>query len=254
MFQIERQQLLIEYIDKNKKASIEDLSKAFNVSKVTIRRDLIMLAEKKLILKTHGGAMSIGSAMSHEIPYAQKVDLHSSAKEKIGIAAASLIRDHDIIIIDTGSTTYEVADHITQENVTVLTNDLRIGMNIAEKGRSHLLVAGGILNNGVFTLVGENTINFFKGFRANKTYLGCDAFTIEYGITNRTIEEVSVKREMIRSSEEVILVTDYSKFGKQVFCHLCEISEINQIIIDKMDKPSKAKLESLGIKVTITGS
>lgn len=251
MFQIERQEKILQYINKKKKANVKELSTMFDVSKVTIRRDLDELAEKGLVIKTHGGVMSITSKLSYEIPYSSKSEVNSEAKRKIGIMAAKLIDDGDIIILDAGSTTLEVAKSIRNDNITILTNDIKISMEVAHKRNIDLIVSGGSLSESVYTLIGNQTIEFFRKVRVNKTFLGCDAVDIAYGITNRTIEEVAIKKAMIEAAEEVIVVTDSSKLNKKVFCFLCDISVINKLIIDQIDETSRKELEEKGIEVLI---
>lgn len=251
MFQIERQEKILQYINKKKKAHIKELSDVFDVSKVTIRRDLDELADKGLIIKTHGGVMSIMNKFSYEIPYSSKSEINNEAKKKIGIAAAKLVDDGDIVIIDSGSTTLEVARNIKSQNITVLTNDIKISMEIAQIHNAKLIVAGGVLNESVYTLTGSQTVDTFKKVHVNKTFLGCDAFDLTYGITNRTMQEVEVKKSMIDAAEEVIVVTDSSKLNKKVFCFLCEISEIDKLIIDQIDESLKKELEEKGVEVII---
>ncbi|MHB8062497.1 MAG: DeoR/GlpR family DNA-binding transcription regulator [Ruminiclostridium sp.] len=252
MFQIERQEKILHYVNKRKKANIAELVSEFGVSKVTIRRDIDELARKELVVKTHGGVISLRNKFSYEIPYASKSEVNSEAKRKIGIMAAKLIEDRDIIILDAGSTTLEVAKNIKSENVTVLTNDIKISMEVAHKHNINLIVVGGALNESVYTLTGNHTVDFFKKVHVNKTILGCDAIDLAFGISNRTMEEVDIKKAMIVAAEEVIMVTDSSKLNKKVFCFLCDTSEIDKLIIDQIDEADKILLEEKGVEVLIT--
>ncbi|RUS47087.1 DeoR/GlpR family DNA-binding transcription regulator [Cohnella sp. AR92] len=251
MFQIERQEKILQYINKKKKANVNELSDIFEVSKVTIRRDLDELSEKGLVVKTHGGVMSILNKFSYEIPSSSKQESNLEAKRRIGAEAAKLIEDGDIVIFDAGSTTLEVAKNIKNQEITVLTNDIKISMEMAHKRSIKLMVSGGILNESVYTLVGDQTVEFFEKVHVNKTFLGCDAIDLSFGISNRTMEEVETKRAMIEAAEEVIMVTDSSKLNKKVFCHLCEISEIDKLIINEIDDVYKRELEKKGVEVII---
>lgn len=251
MFQIERQEKILQYINKKKKANINELSAAFEVSKVTIRRDLDELAQKGLVVKIHGGAMSIQNKFSYEIPSASKLEANIEAKRKIGAMAAGLIEEGDIVIFDSGSTTLEVAKNLKQQEVTVLTNDIKISMEMAHKRGVKLMVSGGILNESVYTLAGDQTADFFKKVHVNKTFLGCDAIDLTFGISNRTMQEVETKKAMIDAAEEVIMVTDSSKLNKKVFCYLCDISEIDKLIINEIDETYKKELEKKGVEVLV---
>lgn len=235
MFQVERQEKILQFINESKKAYTEQLAQHFSVSKVTIRRDIDILAKKGFIFKTHGGAVSSNRTFLHEIPYSGKAVVNAAAKKAIGYAAAQLIEQGDIIILDSGSTTMEIAKNINKNDVTVLTNDIKIAMELAKKPDIHVMVCGGSLNNSVFTLTGNNSVDFFKKIHVNKTFLGCDAVDIGFGISNRTYEEVDIKLAMIKAADEVIMVTDNSKLDKRVFVFLCEISVIDKLVINEID-------------------
>ncbi|WP_276352149.1 DeoR/GlpR family DNA-binding transcription regulator [Cohnella caldifontis] len=254
MFQLERQEKLLQYINKKKKANVQELSRMFDVSKVTIRRDLDELAGKGLVVKTHGGVLSTANNLSFEIPSSSKFEANSAAKKKIGAAAAAAIDDGDIIVLDAGSTTLEIAKHLKSKDVTILTNDIKIAMETAHKNGVKLVVSGGeILNESVYTLVGGQAAEFFKKVHVNKTFLGCDAIDLQFGISNRTMQEVEVKRAMIDAADEVIVVTDGSKLNKKVFCFLCEISVIDKLVIDEIEDAYKLELEKHGVEVIVAG-
>lgn len=251
MFQIERQEQILNYINKKRKASIDELSKHFNVSKVTIRRDINDLANRGLAIKIHGGVLSIYNTLSHEIPYDKKFGLNSDQKKRIGKAAANLIEDGEVIILDSGSTTFEIAANLNKNDLTVITNDIKIAMELAHRPNISLIVAGGTLAKSVYTLIGPQTESFLSQIHVNKTFLGADAISLDHGITNRTMEEVPIKQAMIKAADEVIVVADNSKFNKKVFAHLCDLNEIDKLITDKIDEKFKQKLSEMGVEVIL---
>jgi DeoR family fructose operon transcriptional repressor len=252
MFQIERQEKILWYINEAKKANTEQLAREFNVSKVTIRRDIDILAQKGLLFKAHGGAVSSSSAFLHEIPYSDKAVVNSAAKKAIGLTASKMIEDGDIIILDSGSTTLEIAKNIKKNDITVLTNDIKIAMELANKPNIHVMVSGGNLTNSVYTLTGNISIDFFKKTHVNKTFLGCDAVDVEFGISNRTYEEIDIKLAMIKAADEVIMVTDNSKLNKKVFAYLCDISVINKLIINEIDEQNSKVFTEKGVELITT--
>jgi DeoR/GlpR family transcriptional regulator of sugar metabolism len=252
VFAIERHEKLLDYINKKKKASVRELSKCFNVSTVTIRRDLDELVQRGLVIKTHGGALSLNNNFSTEIPYERKFVQNVEAKKKIGHTAARLVEDNDVIILDAGSTTLEIATQLKPlKNVTVITNDLKIAMTLAHKPGITLMVTGGIQEKAVYTLTGPTAEEFLSKIRANKTFLGADAISLDYGITNRTLQEVSVKKSMMKAADEIILVADHSKLNKKVFAFLCELKDIDKIIIDKIEPKVKEALLEMGVEVIV---
>ncbi len=251
MFQIERQDKLLQYINKKKKATIDQLADELGVSKVTVRRDISAISEKGLIIKTHGGVMALDSSLSHEIPFANKSVINIEEKKRIGRLAASLIEDKDIIILDSGSTTLEVAKSVEAKEVTALTHDINIATESIHKNNINLIVSGGVLDKSVYTLTGNQTVDFYRKVHVNKTFLGCDAIDFEFGISNRTMEEVGIKRAIMDSADEIIVVTDSSKFSRRVFFFLCDVSSINKLVIDKIKEIDKNRLEDRGVEVLI---
>jgi DeoR/GlpR family transcriptional regulator of sugar metabolism len=251
MFQIERQEQILKYVNKKRKASVKELSDYLNVSKVTIRRDLDELVEKGLVIKIHGGVLSINNNLSYEIPFKKKLNVNVEEKRKIGTTAARFIEDGEVIILDAGSTTLEVARHLDRKNVTVITNDIKIAVEIAQKPNIKLIVTGGILERSVYTLIGPNAEDFLSKIHVNKTFLGADAISLEHGITNRTLQEVPIKRAMIKAADEVIVVADHSKLNKRVFASLCNLNEIKKLIIDKIDEDFKQALSEIGVEVIL---
>ncbi|MDD4569361.1 MAG: DeoR/GlpR family DNA-binding transcription regulator [Tepidanaerobacteraceae bacterium] len=252
MFAFERQEQILKYINKEKKASVKNLSKRFKVSEVTIRRDLEELTNKGLIIKIHGGALTINNNFSSEIPYKRKFSLNVDAKKKIGKAAAEIIEENDVVIFDAGSTTVEVATHLCDvKNVTAITNDINIAMALSHNPNISLIVTGGMLQKSVYTLAGPAAQDFLSTVHVNKTFLGADAICIDYGITNRTMLEIPIKKAMINAADEVIVVADYSKLNKKVFAHVCDLKQIDKIVIDKIDPDTEKAFEELGIQLII---
>ena len=252
MFQIERQEQILEYINQAQKANTTELARKFNVSKVTIRRDIEALAASGLIVKTHGGAVATNTSLIHEIPYSYKAERNQSAKKSIGIAASRYINDGDIIILDSGSTTLEIAKNITQKNITVVTDDIKIAMELSGKSNVTVIVCGGTLSDPVYTLTGNVAVDFFSRLHVNKVFLGSDAVDLDFGISNRTYGEVYIKTAMIEAAGEIIMVTDNSKLDRKVFCHLCDISVIDKLIINQIDERNRRGFLEKGVEIITT--
>lgn len=253
MFSIERQEKIFEYINEKKEAKVSELSQIFNISNVTIRHDINTLAQKRLIIKTHGGALSLERRINGEIPYSSKFQKNVTEKRLIGKEAAQLIENNDVIILDAGSTTFEIAKNIYQKNVTVITNDLKIGMECANNPKINLIMTGGALEPLVYTLMGDETVRFLSNIYVDKLFLGCDAYDLQTGISNRTLQEISIKKTMIASAKEIILVTDHTKIRKKVFAHVCDPFVINTLVIDSMNEKDIAYLTQNGVQVILAG-
>jgi DeoR family fructose operon transcriptional repressor len=251
MFLQERQEKILEYVNKHEKASTKELSQMFQISLVTIRSDINELDRKGLLLKTHGGAMSLLGKFDFETPSFVKDMINVDAKKKIGEAAASLISDNDVIILDSGTTTLQVANAITKKNITVITNDLKIALVLAEKGISVIMPGGTVVPN-IYAVSGTDTEDFFRRIRANKLFLGVDAIDFDEGISNRTLRDVGVKKTMIDAAKKVIAVCDHSKCGKTVFAMLCKTDRLDMFITDELGSEDRKNLLLKGVEPIVT--
>ncbi|MGW0249010.1 DeoR/GlpR family DNA-binding transcription regulator [Nocardia goodfellowii] len=208
------------------------LAAEWGVDASTIRRDLDALERSGQALRTHGGAKP-APGVTAKLPYSMKRDERTGAKSAIATAAADLVGDGDTIILDSGSTTYEVAVALRHRlALTVLTNDLRIAKYVAALPNIRLLVTGGELLGSVFTLVGERAIAFLGDYAADWAFLGADAIDAEAGITNMNTLEVPLKRAMITAAAATAVVADSSKFGRRALARIAGAEEVTRIITD----------------------
>ena len=116
------------------------------------------------------------------------------------------------------------------------------------------IVCGGTLSDPVYTLTGNVAVDFFSRLHVNKTFLGCDAVDLDFGISNRTYGEVDIKTAMIKAADEIIMVTDNSKLDRKVFCYLCDISAINKLIINQIDERNRRGGIEKGVEIITTDS
>ncbi|WP_347957511.1 DeoR/GlpR family DNA-binding transcription regulator [Gordonia aichiensis] len=208
------------------------LSRELGVDASTIRRDLDALARSGQAERTHGGAR-IAAAPS-DIPYAVKESERRQEKVAIARAAAADVRDGQTVILDSGSTTYQIALELRhKQGLTIITNDLRIGKYTATLPNVRLLVTGGELLGSVYTLVGERAVDFLSDYSADWAFLGADAIDPTAGITNTNTLEIPIKRAMIRAAAASIVVADSSKFGSRALAKVAAIEEVGQIITDR---------------------
>ncbi len=208
------------------------LADELGVDTSTIRRDLDALERAGQAQRTHGGARPAPGATA-KLPYTMKEGERLAEKAAIGAAAAGQVGDGETVILDSGSTTYEVARALRNHHgLTVITNDLRIAKFVAESSNTRLLVTGGELLGSVFTLVGERAIAFLSDYTADWAFLGADAVDIEAGITNMNTLEVPLKRSMINAAAQSVVVADSSKFGRRALAKVATVNEIDRVITD----------------------
>src|SRR6478736_483621 len=202
----ERRRRILELLDKEERATVEELSDRFDVSSVTIRGDLDTLADAGAIVRSHGGALR--RLDQEDAPIAVKETLHHGEKVRIGHAAAGLIRQGETIILDSGTTTAEIARQLKflkLKSLTVITNALNIAMELANLPHVRVIMIGGILRNMSYSLVGPH---------AEQTLRGLNAM-------------------MIRVSREVIVVADSSKFERRSLSVIAKLDTVHKVITDK---------------------
>ncbi|MEU1548389.1 DeoR/GlpR family DNA-binding transcription regulator [Nocardia sp. NPDC005745] len=198
----------------------------------TIRRDLDSLERVGQVQRTHGGARPL-PGVAAELPYATKKAEHLAEKAALAEVAARRVTDGDTVVLDSGSTTYEVAVALRNHSeLTVITNDLRIAKYIAAIQNFRLLVTGGELLGSVFTLVGERAVDFLRDYTADWTFLGADAVDADAGITNTNTLELPIKRTMLAVARTSIVVADHAKFGHRALAKVAGLAEVDAIITD----------------------
>ncbi|MFE3104496.1 DeoR/GlpR family DNA-binding transcription regulator [Nocardia tengchongensis] len=227
-----RRRQILDRLTTDGYVEAKEFARELGVDTSTIRRDLEALERDGQIQRTHGGARPIPGVTS-DLPYSAKRNTRLQEKSAIARVAATLVADGDTVILDSGSTTYEVAVALSRrENLTVITNDLRIAEYIAGLQRFRLLVAGGELLGSVYTLAGDRTVEFLRDYAADWAFLGADAVDLAAGITNTNTLEVPVKRAMIATARATAVVVDSSKFGHRALARVAGLDEIHTVITD----------------------
>jgi DeoR/GlpR family transcriptional regulator of sugar metabolism len=249
----ERRKRLLEYIQQNRSGRIEELAAVLDVSEATVRRDLSVLETEGLISRTYGGAILPESSTAFERLYPEKRLLCSEEKRAIGLEAASLVNDGETLILDSGSTTFEIARNLSNhKNLTIITYDLFIASTITYDPSTTVIVTGGSRREGFNVLVGPIAEDLLRQVRVNKAFLGADAVDIVQGITNATFIEVQIKRLIIEAASQVYLAADHSKFGHAALAKVCAFDQIDHVITDSgIDESILQGLQQLGIPTTV---
>jgi DeoR family transcriptional regulator of aga operon len=250
---LNRRSQILELIDQHGQVKVTDLSKTFKVSEVTIRNDLAQLEEKGLLIRARGGAFQ-SQNVSQDQTLNIKVKKNHKEKQAIGKAAAALINEGETIILDSGTTTMEVARQLDKfNNLTVITNALNIAIELTQYPQIKLIIPGGFLRDKSLSLVGPISEDSIKNYFCDKFFIGVDGIDAEYGISTPNAEEAHLNKLMINISHEIIVVTDSSKFSKRSFAFISDISAINTIVTDNgIPEEEKNKLENLDKKIIIT--
>lgn len=207
-----------------------ELAEELGVDASTIRRDLDALARDGDVQRTHGGARLPAGAV--DLPYELKQVERIPAKQAIAGAAAALVRDGESVVLDSGSTTYELATRLcAREQLTIVTNDIRIAQVVRAHPKVRLLVAGGELLRSTYTLFGERTVEFLHDLSVDWTFLGADAIDATT-ITNTNTIEVPLKRAMLAVARAAVVLADSSKFGRRALVRVADVGEVDRVITD----------------------
>lgn len=229
----QRRLKILNLIREDGHAKVQDLSKIFKVTDVTIRQDLEELEEMGYIQREHGGAFlkDVGSFAKTGQLFNQTT--HLEEKRAIADKAVSFIHEGDCIILDSGSTTTEIAKLLFNfKELTVITNALNIALILGENHNINLIVTGGEFKAPTLSLTGEMAAASFTNLHANKLFLATAGISSNMRLTYPSMSDLVVKNAMIKSSDKVFLVADSSKFGNSAFASLGPISLVQTIITD----------------------
>ena len=249
----ERREYILNIINRAGSISAIDVAKALKVSETTIRRDLNRLALKGLARRTHGGAIkmvSVGQEMKFDVQKEKNID----EKKRIALAACSLIGDEEVILIEAGTTGYQLASNITsRKNLTVLTNSCDIALLLEKTNPDYkIILSGGVLNNDTHSLIGPIADNAFRNIFVDKAFIGISGIDIEKGITAADFTEAQTKKYILNCAKQVIALCDYSKIGHVSMNFVAPVRKINIFISDmEADKEFTEKLQEMEIEVLL---
>lgn len=243
---------ILNLLEEKSHIQIVMLSKLFNVSDVTIRNDLSQLEKKGLLIRTRGGALK-QQRVGIDFRLHEKASLHLQEKQRIAKKAREFIKDGDTIILDSGTTTEEIAKNLsTFKNLTVITNAINIAGHLADFPNIKVVVPGGCLRDNSLSLVGSIAEKSLKNYYCDKVFMGVDGVQSGYGISTPNMEEAQFNRIMIEVSSELIVVVDSSKFFKKSFAFIAPISDISTLITDKnIDKQELENLKNANVNVEL---
>jgi len=247
---LKRRAHILEIINQDGKVTVSDLSEKYGVSVVTIRNDLIQLERKKLLIRTHGGAIR-EQRVGFDFAVSQKAEMHTDEKLRIANKAIEFIKDGDTIILDSGSTTQQIAKQLKIfKNLTVVTNALNIVATLSGCENIEIVIPGGYLRKKSISLIGPIAEKGINNFYADKLFLAVDGIDGEYGITTPNMEEAHLNRLMIDRSKEVFVVTDSSKFEKRSMAFIAGLEKIDILITDKnIPEKQKTLCENKNVKI-----
>lgn len=250
----ERRRLIVDLVEQQGRATVEELATRFGTSAVTIRADLDALARSSAIARSHGGALPVAPA-TNDTPLNIKETRWHAQKLRIGQAAAKMIQDGETIILDSGSTTVEIARQIRQmkfESLTVITNALNIAMELTGMPQIRVMMLGGLLRQTSYSLVGPDAEQALAKLSADRLFLGVDGLDPEVGVTTPDPLEAALNALMIRVSRQTIAVLDASKLGQRSLSVITPVRNLDMVISDRSAPPETVEaLRGAGVEVVL---
>lgn len=250
----ERRRLIVDKVKHQGRATVAELSRQFGISAVTIRGDLEALSDAGRILRSHGGALPADVA-SVDTPLTVKEVRRLAEKRRIADAATRLIHDGETIILDSGSTTAEIARRIRQRNwrsLTVITNALNIALELTGLAGVRVMMLGGLLRPTSYSLVGPDAEQALGRLTADRLFLGVDGLDADVGVTTPDPQEAALNALMVRVSREVVAVLDSSKLGQRSLSLIASLAELDLVITDTNAPPRTTRaLREHGVKTML---
>lgn len=248
----ERRQHIFKAIEASGVASVRDLAQRFDVSMITIMRDLQELEQEGLIRRVHGGAISVRGA-SYEPPFSARESQLSPEKQRIALKAVELVADGDSIILDVGTTTLEIARALKgKRNLTVLVTNLRAALELASQPAIQVIVIGGKLRSSELSMIGHLAEQTLRTFQVDKAFIGVGGVTVSHGLTEFNFDEAGTKRTMIERARQAIVVADHTKFGKIMLTQVAPLSDVSLLITgSELDEEQKHELEEAGVALLL---
>jgi DeoR/GlpR family transcriptional regulator of sugar metabolism len=248
----ERFNRIQKLVEQKGRATVAELSKEFEVSEATIRRDLEELDGKGWIQRTHGGAVRIERA-GKEPPILQRIEEGYAEKQRIGRAAASLVKDGETVFLGSGTTVLEIARHLSRDmHLTVITNSLLVVNELADRPNIDMIVIGGMLRPSELSMVGHIAEQAVHEFRADRVFMGMRAIDARHGFTNDYLPETMTDRAILSIAPQVIVVADHRKFGRVSSVLVGPVTAAHLVITDR-ETPQECvdELSELGLEVML---
>ena len=247
----ERRRLIRKLIEEQGRVTVEELTTRFGVSLVTIRHDLDALAEVGAVVRTRGGALA--QRGDEDLPISVKQTLFRAEKVRIAEAAVQLIGDGQTVVLDSGTTTAEIAKQIRGlkvQSINVITNALNIAVLLANSPHVTLIMPGGVLRQSSYSLSGPQAELALAGLHADILFLGFDGIDPDIGLMTPHLLEARLNTQMMKMSRLVVAVGDSSKLQRRNLSVIAKIDQLHKFITDKNAKPETvAALRQHGVEV-----
>jgi DeoR/GlpR family transcriptional regulator of sugar metabolism len=246
----ERHQQILDLVSRQGFVTLADLARAIQVSESTIRRDLDHLNDRGLVRRTRGGAVHTND--DGQLPaLEERTARQTEEKRQIARAMAARISDGDAILLDGGTTTLEVARLLVGRRLQIVTNSLPIANLFASNRETDLILLGGFVYPKTGVCLGPLTQRVLPDLHVHQTILSCGGITAK-GLFNSNVLLVETERQMMRCADEVVVLADHTKIGRQALAFLCQLSEVDTLIVDAgVSAEQRALLEAADVRLVV---
>jgi len=249
MRQTDRLAAILEQLSLNGGVSVSELAAELGASAATVRRDLGLLEEQRLLSRTHGGAVAHG--VLYELPLRYRSARHGEEKRRIAAAAAERVSEGMVVGLTGGTTTTEVARALSDaQRLTIVTNSLSIAAEIAVRPNLKLVVTGGVARPESYELIGPLAEATLASLNVDVAIVGVDGISARAGLTTHHEAEAHTNRTLIDRAARTLVVADSSKVGHTAFARICETDQIDELITDANSASELTQLREAGVVVT----
>lgn len=248
----ERRQRVLDLVSSRGFIALTDLAETIDVSESTLRRDLDHWHKQGMLRRTHGGAIYVGDAAT--LPALEERSA-SQLDEKRAIArtVAARIQDGDTILLDGGTTTLEVARLLVDRSLQIVTNSLPIASLFASSRETDLVILGGYVYPKTGVALGPLTVRMMEDIHVHQLVMSVGGITSK-GLFNSNLLLVETERQMMRCADEVVVVADHTKIGRQALAHLCDLTDIDTLIVDgELSATQRDMLKQNDVRLFVAG-
>src|SRR5215469_1278640 len=227
-----RHRRILQLLENEGNVKVDNLSERFEVSQVTIRKDLTELEEQGLLQRTYGGAV-YSHRSRFNVSFLEKLQIEAPRKDAIAQLALNYIHEGDTIILDAGSTTLSLARALQGKlrSLYVITNSVPAALELSRAGYEILLIGGQVRNHSL-ALIGPVAVTTLESFHADRAFLGTSGITLSHGYSTPNLLDAEVKQAMMHSADETYVLTDSSKFGHACLASFAQLSEVHFTLTD----------------------
>ena len=252
MLAVERRRRIAEIIRSRGVVGVAEMAEALGASEITLRRDLRVMADQGLLMRTHGGAV-LPAGLAHEPTYSEKASQAAAEKAAIARLAVTMVRAGDSIVLGPGTTTLALAHLLVGfPELTVVTNSLLVAQALMPAGRVEVILTGGTLRRSIHALVGPAAEDSLRSLRASQAFISGNGLTAERGLSTPSPLVAAADRALGAAAQQIVVLADNTKIGLETMCQTVPLHQISTLITDDgADVDQVARIREAGVEVRV---